>query len=269
MENNFTHIVIGDSALGSLKCFFQDNKSNDYYGDIIGSIDDLSLGNVYNFQDNISKRVEFFCKLFRGTEFMDEDNEAYINSEFFNFYKNKLNIPKERKIVIWYGNNIAEELLLRYLVNRFKENTLYEVCVSKIVVRNFEGDDTMVRAVGECSPEELGLALKKIKLIDDERKNKLNEEWLNITKTKENLRVLKEGKILGVSEEYFDDMIIKYTTNEFISAARVIGETMGNLEELIGDTFLYYRVRKLIEEKKLEFEGKIGSLRELKVKLKV
>ena len=44
---------------------------------------------------------------------------------------------------------------------------------------------------------------------------------------------------------------------------------MGSIDHLVGDSFLDYRVRNLIDEDKLEYRGKLDMLRHYDVRIKV
>ncbi len=47
-----------------------------------------------------------------------------------------------------------------------------------------------------------------------------------------------------------------------------MGMAMERLSQLVGDTYLDYRVRKLIDNGKLEYSGQIMMLRDFEIRLK-
>lgn len=48
---------------------------------------------------------------------------------------------------------------------------------------------------------------------------------------------------------------------------RVVGEVMGESDQCIGDTYLAFRIYQLIQQQKLSYQGNLGSLGKLKIRL--
>jgi hypothetical protein len=88
----------------------------------------------------------------------------------------------------------------------------------------------------------------------------------------------RNGRILSVPENFYDEFIIKKAKKlfvkgkpreiEFIKSARVIGEVLGYLDQYVGDSFLEYRIRKLIEAGVFESEGSLVAMRFYRIRLK-
>ncbi|MCY6484208.1 DUF3658 domain-containing protein [Clostridium aestuarii] len=264
--SNYFHIAIGDSPRGTIRVYFKEHKDSKYYGETRCFRDDLSTGSIYELERNIDKRVQWFKQMFIETvelEFIKE-----IDKEIEENYNLELSIPEDGKIIVWHGDNVIEQTALRYLANRFKNNEIYEISVSKSVEKEFNGEKYKARATGECNPEEIGKALENISLIKEDTKQMFMDEWNELRKSKSTLRILKDGKIINVDESYYDADILEYTPNEFMKAARVIGTVMGMSQQVVGDTFIDYRLRKLIEAGKIEYRGKLRSMREFDIKIK-
>lgn len=265
--SRYFHIVLGDSVQGSLKWFFKEHKKNDYFGEIKNFREDLSTGSIYKLENNVGKRIEWFKHMYNATGSLDDIDD--IEKEIMKTYNYELDISKDVNIIIWHGNNVIEQTALRYLVNRFKSNKIYEVNVSKYIQKQFEDNKYYVRSTGECSPEELGVALDKISLIEDKRKGELISQWNQLRETRFTLRIVKDDKIISVDEDYYDNEILKYTSNEFVKAPRIIGMVMGMSYQIVGDAFIDYRLRKLIKVGKIVYRGKLKSMREFDIKLNI
>lgn len=77
----------------------------------------------------------------------------------------------------------------------------------------------------------------------------------------------------SVQEDYFDQFIIECAKRVsadkgFIKAPIVIGEALGLVEQLVGDTFLEYRLKQLIKKEVFEFVGSLEEMRFYSVKLR-
>nr|WP_276575915.1 DUF3658 domain-containing protein [Oceanirhabdus seepicola] len=106
-----------------------------------------------------------------------------------------------------------------------------------------------------------------MKKLEKEKCNRLINDWEVLRISKENLRILKENKIIGVDESYYDYDILSNCTFNFKKAARVIGMTMGKSHQLVGDTYIDYRVRKLIESGKVEYRGRLETMRDFEIRV--
>lgn len=93
---------------------------------------------------------------------------------------------------------------------------------------------------------------------------------------KNNLLILKNGRVTSVPEDYFDVLILKtidqlhkeQQNKDFIKTGKVIGETLQGMEEMVGDSFLEYRIRHLIYRGVLDLKGIPRSMRHYSVKLR-
>ncbi|WP_432664060.1 DUF1835 domain-containing protein [Wukongibacter baidiensis] len=266
--NNYVHIAIGDSANGSLKTLLKSNIQSKYYGSVRKFREDLSIGCIYELENNIDKRAEWFNKIYKATGYSELIQDRYIDKEIELTYTSQLDILRESKIIIWHGENVMEQTALRYLVSRFKENEIYEVSVSKNIMKELKGEIYRPRATAECSLEELRKALKSVSLIDNSRKEILISEWNELRKNEAVLRIYIDNKVICEDETYYDKYILKYTPDEFLKAARVIGSVMGNSGQIVTDAFIDYRIRSLIDSGKLEYRGKLRFMREFDIRLK-
>lgn len=79
---------------------------------------------------------------------------------------------------------------------------------------------------------------------------------------------MKDGKVISVEEDYYDQNILDNCTSEYQKAARVIGETMGQQESTVGDYYLWYRIHILIHQNLLDCQGSPITMRDLEIRKK-
>lgn len=249
------HIVNGKSAAGSLKQLFKEDALNEVYC----FEDFLSIGPLFNIDTKIGqeKRKLYFSEL------ANKINSDYPLNTITNSLSNFKNIDftPYKDITIWYGNN-APEYLLMLLCCKFIENKkLYKVNVSKEKI-----EDRIPLAVGECRLEVLKELINSSTKISKENHIAYNKQWNEITLSDSKLRVKKNDVIESVSESYYDELIISQCTDNYLFALRIVGATMGRTEQLIGDDFISYRLKYLIEKKKINYSGDLNNIRTLQVK---
>lgn len=110
---------------------------------------------------------------------------------------------------------------------------------------------------------------KAAKPISQQERIHFQQEWEELAQTKDVLRLWQNGRIASVPEDYYDSLIIemmkemhhKQESKDFIRAGRVIGEILSQMNEVVGDAYLEYRLRHLIYNGILELKGIPKSMR--------
>ncbi|WP_307840171.1 DUF3658 domain-containing protein [Bacillus cereus] len=92
-------------------------------------------------------------------------------------------------------------------------------------------------------------------------------DWEKCSQTKDILRILLNGKIVAVPEDYYDAFILENTSKEYQKASRVVGIVMGESNQCIGDTYLDFRVSQLIRQGKLIYQGNLSFLGDFEIRL--
>jgi hypothetical protein len=262
----FTHIVFGDSAAGSLKYFFRINQ-NEYNGEVLSFREDYSVGPLHGIdtENGLGIRREWVKRVYQKIN--EEDLLMHFDKDLMKAYEAIKNIPEDSGIVIWHGENAIDQTGLRYLCDLLGNRGIREMDVSSCFKEERDGTRKFVRALGECTPEEIKDIIIDIKEMGEERCCLLADDWNNIMEATKNLRILIEGRIIRVEESYYDEEILSNCSTEFMKAARVIGATMGNSEQHVGDTYIDYRLRILVENGKVEHRGRLVSMRDFEVRV--
>lgn len=264
--DKFIHIVFGDSAAGLLK-YFLHCIQKDFKSQIIRIRDDYSIGPIHEIDTEIGlgKRIKWLKKMLK--EVSAEDYYIDIEKEQIDIYESIKNLKSDSKIVIWYGENIGDQVGVRYLMSLLGDREIYAVNVSESYIGDYSDNRYKPRALGECAPEDINKIISAMYKLDKEICECLINDWKILRNSKENVRILLDNKIISVDESYYDKEILSNCTFNFKKAARVIGMTMGRAQQLVGDTYIYYRVRKLIERGKVEYRGKLGSMRDFEIRV--
>ena len=161
--------------------------------------------------------------------------------------------------LIWCGQNGMEHSLLRALCHAWPHSQLW-ISEVPLVTADFDGRT----AVALCSPDKLRQAQARI-LTQDER-NALADEWVELTKQDKMLRLYLEGKLVSCDESFFDEALLTRCGAGFTRAIHVVGWVMGEAADYVSDGFLFYRLRALIARGALEAENREAGLRGLCVR---
>ncbi|WP_374722893.1 DUF1835 domain-containing protein [Peribacillus tepidiphilus] len=272
------HILFGASASGSLK-FVLREMGRDKKEMVMSFWDMFSIGPVWQLHEETGKetRFEWMKKIIT-----DEYDEFPDYKQRFEKAINQINsIPEGVHITIWTSDNAHEQIGMRYVLHLLKGKNIDITLIN--TTKAYE-ELFLVKKVkytplhtGEIPPEKLHVMYEQDygKFFTDHDREDLEKEWLSLSESQETLRIWRNGRIQSVPEDYYDEFIInkakklhgKKKTNEFMKSARLIGEVLGHLDQYVGDAFLEYRLKKLIEKGIFESEGSLEAMRFYSVRL--
>ncbi|AZQ61335.1 DUF1835 domain-containing protein [Flammeovirga pectinis] len=248
------HICLSDPEFGGLKYFFSEKNINATEHNLICLQNELSVGPLSaELEASVLKdRTAFFKEYF---EFDTISADYYIAKFIHPNYFSDLN--EYSSIVVWKGENVAEELLLRFVAKFSEFKNIYVAEVGSI--------DSEYKNVAEVDPILFTSLWRNWKCITSNQKVELIEDWNKLGK--QSLRILENQSIIEVPFTYYDELLLSFLTTTFQSAGKVIGQTLSSIDQRISDTFIYFRVRNLITHQKVVYEGDLLSMIDLKLKL--
>lgn len=277
---NVIHIGFGDSAYGNLKSAF--NKSNKHQSEQIICInEDFSIGPIYKLESNegIQERKQWLQDVLTKTgSILDKDYVDWIETTLNKNSHIATEVPTDSKVIIWHGDNASDEIGLRFVVFLLQNKNIQfeEVNVTeysrqieyKVYDLQNEEIPHVIKSLGEMPPELTLDALQKMKKnMSHLTIENLINDWGKWSQTKDVLRILLNGKIVAVSEDYYDLSILENTSKEYQNASHVVGNVMGESDQRIGDTYLAYRVYQLIQQGKLSYQGDLDFLGKFEIRL--
>jgi hypothetical protein len=178
-------------------------------------------------------------------------------------------IPEQVPITIWASDNAWEQCgldLVVYLL-RERKNSIHVINPSAYEKQLYEefGEGMCSAYSGELLPETLAMLFKKQAqnppLTENERRQ-LEGEWRRVSGDPALLRIWADGRVQPAAPAYFDAEILRHArqlarqkeySRKGFPCLRLIGEVIGELHEKqwVGDTFIYWRIKALIEAGKM------------------
>lgn len=273
------HILFSDASAGSLRMALK-GLGKCKLEKIISFWDQFSIGPIWQLHEEKGVNARFNWM----KDVMNDENEEFLYMKVFRKSVNQLNaIPDDVPIIIWIADNSHEQTGLRYVLHllKNKDNDITVINTTKKHSELFPERDIeyTVLHTGEIHPEKLQdiyeYSENQEPLTKRKRKD-LENEWLSLSDNQETLRVWENGKIQSAPEDYFDQFIIqraKYLHEDseldgFMKSARLIGDALGHLEQHVSDSFLEYRLRRLIDAEVFESKGNLKAMRLYSVRLK-
>ncbi|WP_079479148.1 DUF1835 domain-containing protein [Halobacillus salinus] len=266
IEPIHSHIVFGDSIEGALKQVLPTKH------EVINIGNEFGFGPIWNLHtsEGVKKRKQW---LFYNIN-MDEEELFNYEERIIKKLDRIRSIPNDRPVTVWYGDNAIEQTGLRFVHYILEQHPSVDAINATQTLHNMLPDRKSLHT-GEIHPFHLERMLK------DARRQRIrerwSEDWKALSQTKDTLRFWKGGDIVSVPEDALDTYILitldkiqaQSSSHDFIKSARLIGEVIGTLEQVINDSFLEFRVRTLIYEGLLEIRGVPRAMRSYEVRRKV
>ncbi|MGD6993270.1 DUF3658 domain-containing protein [Sutcliffiella horikoshii] len=261
------HIAGSESTAGSLKVGLERNHKVIGFWEMfdIGPLGDSSTRQEW-LQDHINIFEDFF--------------EEEFTSKFKKAIEELNHIPPHIPVILWTADNAHEQIFHRYILHHLRNSDNEVVLINATKgYGNLPLSKHFVPAhSGEIMPETLKVIFENESenILPINARNQLSDEWLQLKGTKDLLRIWKNEEIQGVPEEYIDQELLHcaqkvqrdFAENDFVKAARIIGEMHGQLEGEFNTAFLEYRLRTLAFEGYFKIKGIPKSMRHYSVRLK-
>ncbi|WP_377864672.1 DUF1835 domain-containing protein [Bacillus sp. R86525] len=264
---NVTHITFGDSAYGNLKYVFQ--KNNEYKNEKVICInEDFSIGPIYKLESTkgIQERKQWLKEVLTTIGPTSEiDYLDWIETTLKQNPQIVEEIPSGSKVILWHGENVSDAIGLRFVLSLLQNKNIHfeEVNVTdfshhiEYKVQDLQDKEIpyVLKSLREMPSELILEALQMKKELSQVQVHSLIQDWEKWSQTNGVLRIIEDGQITTVSEDYYDVSILENTSNEYQRVSRIVGEVMGKNEQRIGDTYLTFRVHQLIQQGKLNYQG--------------
>ena len=274
-EYNAVHLVCGESPAGSLRVGLgRENK-------VIGFPDFFAVGPLQELHEKAGRkrRYEWLRNhLYYPNDFIENENENRFSKTLAEIDA----IPDYVPIVIWTAENANEQTGARYLLYLLKEKTndifLINTTIAYQELFNTSEYQYFYFHTGEVQPEKLNniYQMKLTTPLTIEARTRAEKEWIALSWTEGVVRIWNNNEIEAVDEDYFDELIVstarkihaKQEEKDFIKSGRLIGDVLGHIDNNVGDAYLEYRLRHLINTGVFEINGIPKGMMYYSVKLK-
>jgi hypothetical protein len=256
-EAQMIHLVFSQSVGGCLKITLSNMGLRNIH--IVHALWDVfSTGPVNDLHCERGVKERFQWKhnnLINERNHFEEGEKNYDQTlEFLD------SIPRGESITIWAGENAHEQTGLRYAAALLKEkdHAVFVINPTMKYIKLFKQPKRFYIPYysGEIPPEKLEVIYNHSKNdppLTDYDLDDLNREWKELSESNQTLRLWRNGRLNGASEDYYDEFILDIAKgilnkheNEYIKAGRVIGEVIGQIDQTIGNEFIESRLRVLI-----------------------
>lgn len=273
------HILFGRSQSGALQQALK--KMGVHRKEIIISLwEILSIGPIQELQEKRGGENRFAWLEQHMTDRFNELPD--YRQSFETAFEQLQSIPEGYPITIWLAENAYEQTGLRFILYLLKgrSNAITTINTSHYYSELFNTENVsyFISHTGEIAADRLRVIYEQSKHdtpLNDSERTVLEQEWLTLASSHEVLRIYQDEKIESVSIDHYDSFIVNIARQlqrergpeEFMPAMRLIGEVFGNLEQYVGDDFLEFRVRALVQDGIFEMDGNFEGMRFYSIRL--
>lgn len=255
-------------------------KSHQINDNVVVMFDDLMwgpLGNILSHQVQ-AERLEWWEQVLNDEDLADDIPFLRDRYRIFNEWANSL--TDQDSILLWVGDNSTDYTglmcLMTYLPNYLPKSVpMSAVMASKSYFKRYGRFKPL--NVGEIPLEKIYPLLEDAKLILPHEREEHIKNWNELLKEKGSLRILKNGQIQTVSEEYFDQEIIDQAirisrekifrkSDGYFPAMRLVGEVIGHQKQRVEDYVIEWRIRLLIQRGIFSYQGSLTHMRHFLIK---
>lgn len=261
------HIVFSLSEAGSLKVALskvgkrEESRViafNDWFS--VGPITELSTK-----EGQLRRRI-WLMEHDRDSYYLDSINQEHQIERMIDTLKN---IPENKTVVIWCGDNAHDQTGLRFAMYLLRErkSPVHMVNVTQLLTETAQGNAPISQALVERD-KYIDIVRKYsegIPLSSDLRK-RYESEWLELAGQDDVLRLWEDGKVMGCQEDKLDEVIVKsvmdlldkHHPGDLVNAGEVVTKLMEISQQLISYSFIMYRIWSLVSDGVLTFKGQPG-----------
>lgn len=216
----------------------------------------LDIGNIKEPIDS-PYRKNLIYSMYAQNQYVKNpeiDQELKLTGEV---YLNELLRLKEylengETIRVWYSDtpySICGFYSLCQILQKYK-NEIHIVKLPEYMVR--KTSIISYRNWGEVSAEEFAEFLTYESVLTKEEVRMYAQLWTELTEDNSPLRAMINGKVTGVSEDFYDFLIWKRLTRKPIKEARLIGDILGCFQIGMGDWWFARRIEHFIQQHKIK-----------------
>ncbi|WP_438350620.1 DUF1835 domain-containing protein [Paenibacillus sp. FA6] len=274
------HIVFSQSNAGSLKVTLseigkrQENK-------VLAFRDLFSIGPIMHLDKEEGQQNRLHWMMERIPDYrlygvINHDHQIERMIEVL------ATIPEDKSVTIWCGDNAHDQTGLRFALYLLKERKqpIRVVNVSEAYGRiSAHMQEKLTPYIQSLIEKELYTEIVKgcndVMPLDADRRRCLESEWVEISNQGHMLRLWQDGEIKGKEEDELDGIILAEVTklqeeesgDGFVKTGSVVSEVLKNALQLVGDSFIEYRIWTLISDGILIFKGLPGTMHQYSVRI--
>ncbi|MEO6070944.1 MAG: DUF1835 domain-containing protein [Chitinophagaceae bacterium] len=230
-------------------------------GNIVEIKDDFAVGPIENIDtdEGWKVRVKWWQSLLEQSPYATENLAgSFDDRQTILEIKRALEENEGEELWIWMGQNSHDVCSYYWVVAQLQKHAgkvmvLYMV---NLPFLNEKGQLFYPTTLHQIQPKEFLKAKKLCRKITPSEFEIDPDEWKKLSSENAAIRILEGGKkIEGKEDSYFDKDIITGLSTDWQKGGRALHSILTKMKDKTGDVFLLSRIKKLVEDGKIEMTG--------------
>jgi hypothetical protein len=266
------HIVFNSADVEVLKNVFLLDES--LTGSIIEIKDDYAVGPIVNiFKDEgIAIRKNWWRMVLEGGDLDGFVDKGIVDdAKQVEIILQQLNEDPNQVVWIWAAQNKHDVSGYFWLMSQLAayQSRIFILYLNNLPFFNEKGNIFYPNWLHVIPPKEFIKAKKLARPITLSEFETDPDEWKKLMEEDKMVRLLEGGKkLVQFNDDFYDKDLLKYLSNEWQKANKVIHQFLQKNNHTTGDAFILWRLKELINAEKIEAKGLLKGMKDFEVKLK-
>lgn len=245
-------VLFSESEAASMMIAKQENFIAGKVNEIINFCFMLDIGDIY--QDIQSQyRKDFICSMYFQGQSADLQMSAELKKTgdyYIGQYRTLIDYLKDgRSIRIWYSETPYSLCGFYYLCSLLEKyhNEVYTVKLDRHIVI----DHTIYQCWNEVPANKFANFLSYQRKLTDVEIKMYSFLWQELVEDNSPLRAVINGQLIGVPEDFYDNLLWKYFSKKPIAQSRLIGMILNHFQIAVSDWWYAKRIDFYIEKGKI------------------
>ena len=267
-----THVVFNEPDVEILKKAIELDET--LAGNVLLIRDDYAVGPLTGIflPEGLEKRRDWWRTVLQGS-----DNENSVDDGMVNDPAVLINIKEclinnsEEELWIWAAQNKHDVCGYYWLVSQLADfqGRIHLLYLNNLPFINEKGNIFYPDWLSQIQPKEFLKAKKLARPITTSEFEVDGDEWNKICEEDKMIRLLEGGKKIVQKElNYYDTELLKFVTNDFQKANKVVNAFLNKGKETTGDAFVFWRLKELTKTNQLDVQGELKGMKDFEIKKK-
>ncbi len=256
------HIVFNGSEVALMKSVIELDET--MTGEVVQIKDDFAVGPLAGIEtvEGWNTRLEWWRGLVKDAGHDATMVGSFDDRKTVEDIKTKLKENAAEEVWIWMGQNQHDVCGYYWLMSQMSnfQGKVMVLYLNNLPFINDKGQIFYPSWLHEIQPKEFVKAKKLCRPITLSEFEVDPDEWKKLCEENATVRILEGGKkIAGQEETFYDGEIMKNLTGEWQKASRLLSNTLHRMKIKTGDVFILWRMKKLINEGRIEITGDMNK----------
>ena len=266
------HVVFNEPDVEILKKAIELDET--LAGDVLLIRDDYAVGPLTGIflPEGMEKRKDWWRTVLQGSDNENSVDDGTVNDPavLINIKEQLIN-NSEEEIWIWAAQNKHDVCGYYWLVSQLADfqGRIHLLYLNNLPFINEKGSIFYPDWLSQIQPKEFLKAKKLARPITTSEFEVDGDEWNKICEDDKMIRLLEGGKkIIQKEVNYYDTELLKFVTNDFQKANKVVNAFLNKGKETTGDAFVFWRLKELTKTNQLDVQGELKGMKDFEIKKK-